>query len=53
MRSAGVIDPFEPILAILDPGATAPLVHRAITFLALAKCPGCGEPYVPPSLPTT
>lgn len=35
-----------------DPGATAPLVHQAITFLASAKCPACGEPYVPPSLPT-
>jgi hypothetical protein len=35
-----------------DAGPTAPLVHQAITFLASAKCPGCGEPYVPPSLPT-
>jgi len=34
------------------PGDTAPLVHRAITFLSSAKCPRCGEPYVPPSLPT-
>ncbi|RRN64682.1 hypothetical protein [Caulobacter sp. 602-1] len=35
-----------------DPGETAPLVRKAIEFLASAKCPGCGEPYVPPSLPT-
>jgi len=35
-----------------DPGPTAPLVNKAIAFLATAKCPGCGEPYVPPSLPT-
>jgi hypothetical protein len=35
-----------------DAGPTAPLVHQAITFLASAKCPGCGAPYVPPSLPT-
>lgn len=34
-----------------DAGPTAPLVHQAITFLASAKCPGCGEPYVPSSLP--
>lgn len=34
------------------PGDTAPLVQQAITFLSLAKCPRCGEPYVPPSLPT-
>jgi hypothetical protein len=34
------------------PGDTAPLVHQAITFLSSAKCPRCGEPYVPPSLPT-
>lgn len=34
-----------------DPGPTAPLVNRAIAFLASAKCPGCGQPYVPPSLP--
>ena len=33
------------------PGDTAPLVHQAITFLSSAKCPRCGEPYVPPSLP--
>lgn len=32
------------------PGDTAPLVHQAITFLSSAKCPRCGEPYVPPSL---
>ena len=35
-----------------DPGPTAPLVNKAIAFLASAKCPGCGEPYVPQSLPT-
>jgi hypothetical protein len=35
-----------------DPGPTAPLVNKAIAFLAAAKCPACGEPYVPPSLPT-
>jgi hypothetical protein len=35
-----------------DPGPTAPLVNKAIAFLASAKCPGCGEAYVPPSLPT-
>lgn len=33
------------------PGDTAPLVRRSIEFLASAKCPRCGEPYVPPSLP--
>jgi hypothetical protein len=36
-----------------DPGETAPLVRKAIEFMSSAKCPGCGEPYVPPSLPTT
>ena len=35
-----------------DPGETAPLVRKAIEFMASAKCPGCGELYVPPSLPT-
>lgn len=35
-----------------DPGETAPLVRKAIEFMSSAKCPGCGEPYVPPSLPT-
>lgn len=35
------------------PSDTAPLVHQAITFLSSAKCPRCGEPYVPPSLPKT
>jgi hypothetical protein len=35
-----------------DPGPTAPLVNKAIALLASAKCPGCGEAYVPPSLPT-
>lgn len=34
------------------PGDTAPLVRRSIEFLSSAKCPRCGEPYVPPSLPT-
>lgn len=37
---------------LYEPGETAPLVSKAIGFLASAKCPGCGEPYVPPSLPT-
>ncbi|MBW8858655.1 MAG: hypothetical protein JF570_02695 [Caulobacter sp.] len=35
-----------------EPGETTPFVSKAIAFLASAKCPGCGEPYVPPSLPT-
>ncbi len=34
------------------PGDTAPLVHQAIMFLSSARCPRCGEPYVPPSLST-
>jgi hypothetical protein len=34
------------------PGDTAPLVRRSIEFLSSAKCPRCGEPYVPPGLPT-
>lgn len=37
---------------VYEPGETAPFVGKAIAFLASAKCPGCGEPYVPPSLPT-
>lgn len=37
---------------LYEPGETAPLVSKAIGLLASAKCPGCGEPYVPPSLPT-
>ncbi|MDB5439964.1 MAG: hypothetical protein JWM33_2391 [Caulobacteraceae bacterium] len=36
-----------------EPGETTPFVSKAIAFLASAKCPGCGEPYVPPSLPTS
>ncbi|MDR7115817.1 hypothetical protein [Caulobacter sp. BE254] len=36
---------------VYEPGETTPFVSKAIAFLASARCPGCGEPYVPPSLP--
>ena len=34
-----------------EPGPTAPLVRRAMAYLSEATCPGCGAPYLPPSLP--
>lgn len=39
-------------IEIHDPGPTAPLVRKAIDFIAQATCPRCGEAYVPKSLPT-
>jgi hypothetical protein len=36
---------------VYEPRETAPFVSKAIAFLASARCPGCGEHYVPPSLP--
>ena len=39
-------------IEIHDPGPTAPLVRRAMEFIAQATCPRCGEAYVPKSLPT-
>jgi len=39
-------------IEIHDPGPTAPLVRKAMDFIAQATCPRCGEAYVPKSLPT-
>jgi hypothetical protein len=34
-----------------DEGPAGRLVRKAMAFIAEAKCPGCGSPYVPKSLP--
>ncbi|MGH1558485.1 hypothetical protein ACRAWD_13690 [Caulobacter segnis] len=40
-------------IEIHDPGPTAPLVCKAMDFIAKATCPRCGEPYIPAKLPRT
>jgi hypothetical protein len=39
-------------IEVHDPGPTAPLVRKALDFIARGTCPRCGEAYVPKSLPT-
>lgn len=34
-----------------DEGPAGSLSRKAMAFISEAKCPGCGSPYVPPSLP--
>jgi hypothetical protein len=39
-------------IEVHDPGPTAPLVRKAMDFVARGTCPRCGEAYVPKTLPT-
>lgn len=39
-------------IEVHDPGPSAPLIRKAMEFIADGTCPRCGEPYVPKSLPT-
>ncbi|MCA0359408.1 MAG: hypothetical protein LCH78_21610 [Proteobacteria bacterium] len=39
-------------IEVHDPGPTAPLVRKALDFIARGTCPRCGEAYVPKNLPT-
>lgn len=39
-------------IEVHDPGPTAPLVRKALDFIARGACPRCGAAYVPKSLPT-
>lgn len=37
-------------IEVHEPGPAAPLVRKALEFIAEGKCPRCGEPYVPSEL---